>query len=249
MHRPTHFEKHASTYEEARPPYPAALWRRIADLDGMRPGRRAVDLGAGTGQATGALLAAGLEVTAVEPGPRLAAQIRMRYPAAQVIESTAEAAELGEAAFDVAVAATSIHWMDLDVLLPRLHRALTSDGQLLVFRNVYGDETAELTPFRERVAAIVARRNQPSRHGLEVATSTEADLTRAGLFATVSHDHFSWSIDLSEQQIRLLFGTFSDWSPKEVEEAAAAVRDLGGVVTEHYRSWLIALRPTSSLPE
>lgn len=237
-----HFEKHAATYREARPPYPVALWQRIAELGAMQPGYCAVDLGAGTGQATGVLLEAGLDVTAVEPGSHLAAQIRDRYPGATVIESTAEAAELSEAAFDVAVAGTSIHWMDLDVLLPRLHRALTPDGLLLVFRNVYGDETAEVTPFRERVAEVVARRHQPSRRGLEVVTSTEAGLTRHGLFESVSVDHFTWSIDLDERQIRLLFGTFSDWSPEEVEEVASAVRDLGGTVTEHYRSWMIALR-------
>ncbi len=240
-----HFEHHAATYEEARPPYPAALWRRVAELGALKPGLRAVDLGAGTGQATGGLLAAGLEVTAVEPGHQLAAQLRQSHPAARVIESTAEAADLPEAAFDLAVVATAIHWMDLDQLLPRLHRALVPGGQLLVWRNVYGDETAEVTPFRERVAEIVARRSQPGRHRLQLSERTEADLTRSGLFATTSVDHFSWSIDLDEAQVALLFGTFSDWSPAEVEEAAAAVRDLGGTVTEHYGSWLIALRRVS----
>ncbi|WP_420111583.1 class I SAM-dependent methyltransferase [Pseudactinotalea sp.] len=244
MADPMHFEQHAASYDEARPPYPPELWQRIAELGGLRPGLRAVDLGAGSGQATRVLLAAGLDVTAVEPGEQLAVQIRTRYPAAQVLESTAEAAELGQAVFDVAVVATAIHWMDLDVLLPRLHRALAPGGLLLVFRNVYGDETAEVTSFRARVAEIVARRHAPSRRGLEVGASTEDALTRGGLFETISHDDFSWEIDLDEHQIRLLFGTFSDWSAAEVEEAALAVRDLGGSVTEHYRSWLIALRRT-----
>lgn len=242
MAGPTHFEQHAATYEEARPPYPAALWRRVAELGALRPGLRAVDLGAGTGQATGVLLAGGLEVTAIEPGHQLATQLRERHPAARVLESTAEAAELPDAAFDVAVAATSIHWMDLDRLLPQLHRAVVPGGQLLVWRNVYGDEAAEVTPFRERVGEIVARRGHRSRRALELAGRTAADLTRSGLFATTALDHFSWSIDLDERQIALLFGTFSDWSAAEVEEVAAAVRALGGSVTEHYRSWLVALR-------
>jgi SAM-dependent methyltransferase len=239
---PLHFEKHAATYHEARPPYPPQLWQRIHELGGLRPGQRAVDLGAGTGQATAGLLEAGLEVTAVEPGAKLAAELRERHPTAQVIEATAEQADLPAASFDLAVAATAIHWMDLDLLLPRLHRALRPGGRFLVWRNVYGDETAPLTAFRERVEQIVSRRGEPSRCGLEIADRTHADLIRSRLFESIGIEHVTWSVDLDERQVRLLFGTFSDWSPQEVEEAGSAVRDLGGVVTEHYRSWLIALR-------
>lgn len=241
-----HFETHAATYDQARPPYPADLWARVAELGALRPGLHAVDLGAGTGQATGVLLAAGLHVTAVEPGHGLAARLRGRHRAAKVVETTAEGADLGEDTFDIAVAATSIHWMDLDRLLPALHRALRREGLLLVLRNVYGDEEAALTPFRERVGEIVARREQPtSRHALQIVERSEADLTRSGLFETISIDEFRWSIELGETQVRLLFGTFSDWSAEEVEAAAHAARELGGTVTEHYRSWLIALRPTA----
>lgn len=132
--------------------------------------------------------------------------------------------------------------MDLDPLLPKLHSALRPGGRFLVWRNVYGDETAPVTPFRERVEQLVARRGAPSRRGLEIVDRTHAELVRSGLFESIGVEHVTWSIDLDERQVRLLFGTFSDWSPQEVEEAGAAVRDLGGVVTEHYRSWLIALR-------
>lgn len=237
-----HFEKHAATYQEARPPYPERLWQRIRELGVLRPGLRAVDLGAGTGQATGVLLQAGLEVTAVEPGHELGARLLANHPEARLLEATAETAELAPCSFDVATVATAIHWMDLDVLLPRLHRALVAGGWLLVWRNVWGDAAAAPTPFRERVSQIVARRRQPSRAALGDAEILEAALTRSGLFTTVSVDHVRWSIEMSEQQIRLLFGTFSDWTEPEVEEAALAVRALGGIVTEHYRTWLIALR-------
>jgi hypothetical protein len=40
-----------------------------------------------------------------------------------------------------------------------------------------------------------------------------------------------------------LFSTFSDWSPTEVDEAAAAVSVLGGRVVEHYSSWLLVAEP------
>jgi SAM-dependent methyltransferase len=240
-----HFEAHADDYAGARPPYPDALWDKIRDLGVLTPGLRALDLGAGTGQATAALLAAGLRVTAAEPGPRLAAQIRASVPAATVIVSRAEDLDIPVGSFDLVVAATSIHWMDLDIVLPKVRRLLTPTGVLLVWRNVFGDPDFP-TPFRAKVAQIVAARVGPARPGpdAEDSLATAAALAQRGLFAVDGIFTYRWSIELDEAQVRALFTTFSDWSPEEVARAASTVRELGGKVLEHYMSWLIVLKPT-----
>ncbi|MCR2809071.1 MULTISPECIES: class I SAM-dependent methyltransferase [unclassified Microbacterium] len=238
-----HFEGHAEVYGEARPPYPVELWNTVRDLGVLEPGCSAVDLGAGTGQATGPLLAAGMRVTAVEPGPRLAARMRTAYPAATVIQERAETVRLPDRSFDLAVAATSIHWMDLDLVLPRVHRWLRPSGLLLVWRNVFGDPAATLTPFRQRIAQIVAERDAPPRPGnAEDLAEAALALTRTGLFSLESTHTYRWSMELDQRQVHRLFTTFSDWSPEEVERAAAAVADLGGRVVENYASWLIVTR-------
>ena len=238
-----HFDGHADVYGEARPPYPEELWNTVRDLGVLEPGGRAVDLGAGTGQATGPLLAAGMHVTAVEPGPQLAAQLRTAYPAATVIQERAETVTLPDRAYDLAVAATSIHWMDLDVVLPEVHRWLRPRGRFLVWRNVFGDPAAVSTPFRERVAQIVAERDAPPRSGNpeDLAEASHA-LTRRGLFSLEATHTYRWSIELDQHQVHRLFTTFSDWSPEEVERAARVAADLGGRVIENYTSWLIVTR-------
>ncbi|MDN4596179.1 class I SAM-dependent methyltransferase [Leifsonia virtsii] len=246
MPDPMHFDRLADVYDRARPPYPDALWRRLGDLGLLVPGRRAVDLGAGSGQATRVLVEAGLDVVAVEPGPALAARLRRAVPAAGVIEATAEAAPLVAASFDLATAATAVHWFDLGVVLPRLHRALVPGGRLAVWRNVFGDMEAPQTPFRERVAQIVAQRDAPPRPGpgeSETATWTGA-LSVGGWFAASHVEEFRWRITLDAEDVRGLFTTFSDWTPEEASQAAAAVRDLGGAVTEHYVTPLIVLDRT-----
>lgn len=124
---PLRFEANAETYSSARPPYPVALWDRIGDLGLLRPGDRALDLGAGTGQATGPMVSAGMLVTAVEPGPRLAAELSTAHPDVEVLVARAEDLDtlgLMPGSSDLAVAATSIHWMDLDVVLPIVRRLL-----------------------------------------------------------------------------------------------------------------------------
>jgi SAM-dependent methyltransferase len=244
-----HFDAMADEYAAGRPPYPSALWETITELGVMKAGHRALDLGAGTGQATGPLRAAGLHVTAVEPGERLAQRLHASHPAADVLVVRAEDAELAADSFDLAVAATSIHWMDLSIVVPKLHRALRPDGMLLVWRTVFGDPDVPLTPFRQRVMQIVAQRGPLATPGTgpEDADATAGQLTASGLFAVDRSSTFRWSIDLDEEGVRRLFATFSDWSPDEVNRAAAAVRDLGGTVVEHYLSWLLVLKPSQSV--
>jgi len=60
----------------------------VADA-GVAPGDLVVDVGAGSGMLTGALLAAGARVVAIEPDRRLAARLRRACPAAQVVERDA----------------------------------------------------------------------------------------------------------------------------------------------------------------
>ncbi|WP_216900415.1 class I SAM-dependent methyltransferase [Nocardia alni] len=241
MPNPLHFEAHAEIYDRARPPYPAALWDRLRDNELLRYGTRVIELGAGTGLATGPMLRAGASVTVVEPGPALAARLRLHCPEATVHVGSAETAPLPSAAFDLAVAATAVHWFDLDVVLPKLHRALVPGGHFAVWWNTYGDLSVAVTPFRERVAAIVARRDLSAQ---SPAAEPDIDawarqLTETGYFVTIHVEQFSWTIELSSDQIRDLFTTFSNWTATEADEAGRAVHDLGGHVVEHYVTPLI----------
>jgi tRNA A58 N-methylase Trm61 len=59
------FNAAASTYHRGRPAYPDAVFDLLASRCGLRPGARVLDIGAGSGLATGPLLAAGAHVVAV----------------------------------------------------------------------------------------------------------------------------------------------------------------------------------------
>lgn len=240
---PMHFDQHSGAYERSRPPYPEALWQRLHERGLLERGLRVLDLGAGTGQATERFAAAGSRITAVEPGPSLARRLRERLPDVEVQTATAEVAVLPGGSFDVAVAATAIHWFDLTMVLPKLHEALVPGGRFAVWRNVYGGPSA-CTPFRDRIDQIVSRRPRSARRGgtgeFDV-TGWKGRLTSNGHFAFEDAGAWRWSVDLSAGQVRELFGTFSDWTEEEAAQAAAAAEDLGGTVTEHYSTWLLLL--------
>ncbi|MEO7016794.1 MAG: class I SAM-dependent methyltransferase [Leifsonia sp.] len=243
MPDPQHFDRNADLYDRARPPYPEALWSRLGQLGVLSAGERALDLGSGTGQAVGPLLRAGMRVTAIEPGPALAARLRTHFPDVEVVASTAEDAELPRSAFALATAATSVHWFDLHVVLPKVHAALQPGGNFAVWRNAYGDPQALMTPFRERVAEIVARRGSDVRRAPgETETSKWARVLSAGGFFVVCHvEEFRWSIELDATGLRELFTTFSDWTPSEAAEVGRAAEDLGGLIEERYVTPLIVL--------
>ena len=157
--RHLHFERMADGYAGARPPYPVALFDRLEREGVIGPGRRVLEIGAGSGEATGELLARGCEVVAVEPGPRLRQRLAGAHPGVRVLAGRLEDVSLPAGGFDSVVAATSMHWVDLPVALPRLREALDKQGPLAVWRTVFGDPRVE-TEFRRRMLAIVARREE-----------------------------------------------------------------------------------------
>lgn len=246
-----HFERMASRYAGARPPYPPDLFATLRAEGVIGPGTRVLEIGAGSGLATADLVRSGSEVVAVEPGRELAHLLQTSVPEAAVLPAAVEDVELPPAAFDSVVAATSLHWVDLTRTLPRLHRTLRPGGWLAVWRHLFGDPDVR-TAFRDRVQEIITRRD-PSRSpspspGSHAPGSsgdsrpTVEELSADGWFLPARSQTWRWSADLDAVQITRLFATFSDWSPDEVAAAAAAVEGLGGTVTEHYRTVLHLLR-------
>src|SRR5215467_12864178 len=80
----------AEAYDRYRPTYPPQL---AADVVALAPGRRFVEVGAGTGKATAVFAAHDLDLTCVEPDAEMAAVLSRRFtgdPRVRVVVSTFE---------------------------------------------------------------------------------------------------------------------------------------------------------------
>ncbi len=133
----------AAAYDAGRAPYVPGV---VAALDLPAPPSRVLDLAAGTGLLSRALLAAGHEVVAVEPDPDMAA----RQPeGVERVLAPAEATGLPEACVDAVVAGDAWHWFDPDAAADEVHRVLRPRGRLaLVWRGSVPEEhPAELTAY------------------------------------------------------------------------------------------------------
>ena len=195
-----HFDRVASTYRHARPGYPAEVYDLLSAHGAIGPGLRVLEIGAGSGQATAELLRRGCVVDAVEPGPALAVDLRARFPEDRltVLEATAEDADLPESAYDSVLAATSLHWVDTEVALPRLHAALRPGGRLGIWWAVFADPDTR-TPFRELVDEI-ARRHGTGDDSTPSPLRTEeriAELEAGSLFGDVESHVVRWSHEMT----------------------------------------------------
>jgi ubiquinone/menaquinone biosynthesis C-methylase UbiE len=125
----------AADYDRARPSYPAEAVAYIVGHGGVGPGRRVLDLAAGTGKLTRLLVPTGADVVAVEPVPAMRGQFGQRLPDVELLDGTAEALPLPEDSVDVVTIAQAFHWFDPVKALAEVRRVLRSGGHLFLVWN------------------------------------------------------------------------------------------------------------------
>jgi len=96
------------------------------------PAAPVLDLAAGTGKLTRALLAMGFDVTAVEPQSPLRAVLAASIGSGRVREGLAEEIPLPDAAVAAVTVADAIHWFDQTAALSEIRRVLRPGGGLAV---------------------------------------------------------------------------------------------------------------------
>ena len=144
------FESIADAYAASRPGYPPRLFEAIEELT-SRPlrGAQVIDVGAGTGIATGLLLKRGARVVAAEPGAAMATQLRQALPEVPLLRAVGEALPLKAASADMITYAQSWHWTDPARSVPEAVRVLRPGGALVLFWNIV-DPSVEWAVEQER---------------------------------------------------------------------------------------------------
>jgi ubiquinone/menaquinone biosynthesis C-methylase UbiE len=179
------FDRAADVYERARPEYPedAVDWLIPPDA------KTVLDLGAGTGKLTRALAARGLDVIAVDPSPKMLAQLSNSLPGAVVHEGTAEDIPIADASVDAVFAAQAWHWVDQDVALPSVARVLKPGGTLGLVWNIRD----ESTPWVKRLSEIV--------HSSNAEIFVEEGKIKRGPFGEIETAEFSWAQEFDRSRL------------------------------------------------
>jgi SAM-dependent methyltransferase len=146
------FGSAATAYAEHRPDYAQAAVRWARE---PASGPRVLDLGAGTGKLTAALVELGAEVIAVEPDPAMLTQLCRALPTVRALPGSAEAIPLPDASVDAVMSGNAMHWFDMDVAGPEIARVLVPGGILAGLWNVV-DNRVDWVAGLERVSGNAA---------------------------------------------------------------------------------------------
>ena len=207
-----------ASYDAARADYPAWVFEALRDECGVGPGSTVFEIGAGTGKATGPLLALGADpLMAVEPDARLADYLRNAFPTPvlSVTAQTFEDAELPDGAFDLGLSATAFHWLDEGPALAKIARLLKPGGWWAALWNAYGDD-AYPDPFHEATFGVLAGPASPSMgqggappFALDAAARIAA-IDATGAFERVLYRTSHWPLHLTTDQTVALYATYSN---------------------------------------
>ena len=163
--RGSSFGTAAAAYAEHRPGYAEAAVRWALSPVNTREPLRVLDLAAGTGKLTAALVRLGAEVTAVEPDQAMLAEFRRNpvfFPkptpvfspkptlgSVTALSGSAEEIPLPDASVDAVLVGQAMHWFDLDQAIPEMARVLTPGGVLAALWNVDDDRTGWVATLAE----------------------------------------------------------------------------------------------------
>ncbi|MBP2309800.1 methyltransferase domain-containing protein [Azospirillum melinis] len=141
-HSSSGYETGAKAYVKGRPSYPAeaAVWLR--EVLGVGPGRKVLEVGAGTGKFIAVLKQCGGEITAVEPVAGMREQLVPAFPDVTVLAGNAESIPLPDGSVDAVVCAQAFHWFATAAALQEMRRVLKPGGRLGLIWNVRDERTS-----------------------------------------------------------------------------------------------------------
>jgi SAM-dependent methyltransferase len=202
----------ADLYDEVRPACPDALYEALVRVVGALDGMAVVDLAAGTGLQTRALVGRGARVVAVDHDVRMLRRLRSRPPSVPAVAGRSEQIPLRDNVADLVVCATAWHWLRTAESVEQIRRILRPGGHLALWwgLNRWGDhlewEDAQSAVF-ERWDAVEgnASRQIPGVPPREAAE----DLRTRGL-TVICEQEFNWSREVTRDQHLLNLRTNSN---------------------------------------
>lgn len=166
----SNFDPVAELYERRRPTYPEGAVDWLVARLRIDTSSTVLDLGAGTGKLTRALVPRAAHVIAVDPGTEMLAQLRRVVPQAEAVVGAAESIPLGDDSVDAVVCGQSFHWFRVDEARVEIRRVLRPGRGLGLIWNSR-DQDDELQREITKLLAPLVPQDHATHSGVRVFVS------------------------------------------------------------------------------
>jgi SAM-dependent methyltransferase len=230
------FDEVAVEYDRHRPAYPDELIDQACQFAGIGIGDRVLEIGCGSGQLTRGLLARGLRVTALEPGPSLIALAEQNLDGTgnvEFVNARFEDAMLAPEQFAAVFSASAFHWLDPEVSWQKAADVLVPGGTLALVQ--YCGLKEQRTK-QDQDAALDAITKAAPDVAADWPAYRDLDTTLAGMAQRRANVSEVWA----------WFGSYDiarDYAGRLFDDAAVAVMPK---LTEHTPTQINALLRTMS---
>jgi SAM-dependent methyltransferase len=203
-------------YRAGRPDYPEAVYETLVQRCGLGPTTRTLEIGPGTGLVTRHLLRRGAHVTAVEPDHSMASYLCDTAASVNldVVIASFEDADVAQGSFDLAVAATSFHWVDQEIGLTKLGWALRPGGWVALWWTLFRDpaQPDEFSQALDHILGPVTRGafDEPGRPPFQLdELHRRRDMTRWAGLVDVTSQVIPWTCEMTPVQARALYASMA----------------------------------------
>jgi SAM-dependent methyltransferase len=228
------FDSVAGSYAITRPTYPAAVYDAIRAAVGRPyPELTVLDVGAGTGIATEAMVRRGATVIAIDPAREMLARLAEALPGTETICANGNALPIEDAVADLVTYAQALHWTVPEKSVPEAMRVLRPAGVVAAWWNVPDFEVGWVAEQAERL-----RRSAPTYHGFS-GTDIGHRLAEPPFNLHTEHHLFAWSRKVTIDQHVAMLATQSYLAALEPGPRATFLDDEAGHLAAAFPSGMV----------